>query len=281
MAASTLPLASPAAPLRAWITRHDLGVYCALAILGTWSIWIPLIATRSAWASRPMPVYYLASWGPLLAAVIVTAATRGVTGLRELGGRMLRWRVAPVWWVVAVSPLIAFALLALGLRVVTGARVDVSLLGRVNFLPDLGALGALLLWCLSYGLGEETGWRGFALPRLQRKHGALAATLRLSAIIALWHAPAFLLVYDPRILPGFLPGLVAGAIVFTWLYNSTRGSILIAAVWHGAFNFVTASAASAGAVAAILTTAVMVWAVAVVMIYRPAHLARVARQVTG
>ena len=128
---------------------------------------------------------------------------------------------------------------------------------------------ALPLWVLTFGIGEETGWRGFALPRLQESHSPLGATIILWVFWALWHLPLFFYSYEVSILPGFLIGLLAGAINFTWLYNSTDGSILLVALWHGTFNFTTAcSSCKTGLSAAVISTLVMVWAVAIVLFYR-------------
>jgi membrane protease YdiL (CAAX protease family) len=97
----------------------------------------------------------------------------------------------------------------------------------VNFLPDLG-LGAWAVWFATSGCGEELGWRGFALPRLQRTHSALISSVLLAIGWAGWHLPAFF--YLPsytamglQILPGFFLGVLAGSIVLTWLYNSSGG----------------------------------------------------------
>jgi membrane protease YdiL (CAAX protease family) len=219
-------------------------------------------------------VYYFAAFGPLLAAVIITCVMSGQEGLKELLERVFRWRVGPIWWIISLSPLALFAITLLVLRFIDGEWFDLNLLGQIEFMPDLG-FGAFFLWLFTYGIGEETGWRGFALPRLQKNHSALRATLILWIFIAIWHAPAFFLVYDPKILPGFLPGLLAGAIVFTWLYNSTNGSILMVTIFHGAFNFVAASKASkAGILAAIISTVVIVWAVLVVILFKPANLSK-------
>jgi uncharacterized membrane-anchored protein len=85
---------------------------------------------------------------------------------------------------------------------------------------------------------------------------------------------------DATILVGFLVGLLAGAITFTWLYNSTGGSILLVALWHNAFNFVTGCVAcKIGVVAAVVSTLVMVWAVVVVIWLRPATLSRAGKEV--
>jgi membrane protease YdiL (CAAX protease family) len=204
----------------------------------------------------------------MIAALIVTVMTGGWRGLRDLLGRITKWRLKPGWWLAASAPL-GFYLLAAGATwAIRGEPVDLIAMGQVDFLPPLG-LAALPVWILTFGIGEETGWRGFALPRLQENHGPHRATVILWAFWALWHLPLFFYSYEVSILPGFLIGLLAGAIVFTWLYNGSGGSVLLVAVWHGAFNFTTAcSSCKTGLSAAVISVLVMVWAVVIVLFYR-------------
>jgi membrane protease YdiL (CAAX protease family) len=261
-------------------TRHSLLLFFLLAYALSWAVEIPLALRAQGLIAVPIPwsLHYLAAYGPMLAAIIVTGLTSGREGLRELFGRMLKWRVRPVWWLVALAPLVLYALLALVLRFIPGQGADLAALGEIDFLPNLGA-GALLVWFLTFGLGEETGWRGYALPRLQRGRSALSATVILWVFWALWHLPFFFYLYDVTVIPGLLLGLLAGAITFTWLYNSTGGSILLVAVWHGAFNFVTGClACKTGLSAAVVSTLVMVWAVVVVVWFKPATLSRAGKQ---
>ncbi len=267
--------------MKTFIRKHSLMAYFILTYVFSWSIFISLALKKHGIIdiSIPFSIYYCAAYGPMLAAIVTTGLIGGAEALRDLFGRMFRWRVSVLWWIVALSPLLLLGVTAVILRFVNGVWFDLNLLGQVEFLPDIG-VGALVLWLLTYGIGEETGWRGFALPRLQRNRGALRATLSLWIFWAFWHAPAFFLVYDPKILPGFLPGLLAGAILFTWLYNSSSGSILIVAIWHGVFNFTTASKASkAGLISAIISTIVMVWAAVVIMVFKPRNLSHAERQV--
>ena len=193
----------------------------------SWAVEIPLALRAQGLLSAHVPwsLHYLAAYGPMLAAIIVTGITRGRGGLRELVGQMLKWRVRPVWWLVALAPLVLYALLTLVLRFIPGQEADLVALGQIEFLPNLG-VGALFVWILTFGLGEETGWRGFALPRLQEGRSALSATGILWVLWALWHLPLFFYLYDATILVGLILGLLAGAVVFTWLYNSAGGSTM-------------------------------------------------------
>ncbi|MFN3927040.1 MAG: type II CAAX prenyl endopeptidase Rce1 family protein [Pseudanabaenaceae cyanobacterium] len=161
-------------------------MYFILAYVISWAVEIPLALKAQGLSQAPIPlsIHYLAGYGPMLAAVIMTWLTGGVSGLKALFGGILKWRVQPVWWLVAISPV------ALALRLIQGQPLDLSMLGQVDFLPNLG-LGALFLWLLTYGIGEETGWRGFALPRLQKNRSALFATFILWVFWSLWHLRAF------------------------------------------------------------------------------------------
>ena len=145
-------------------------------------------------------------------------------------------------------------------------------------MPNLG-IGALILWLATFGFGEEIGWRGYALPRLQRDHSALSATLILGVMWVVWHVPAFFYL-DTYVslglaaFPLFALGVLTGAIVLTWIYNTTGGSVLMVAVWHGVFDFIAASKASDGYIAALMSAAIMIWAVVIVVVYKPADLSR-------
>jgi membrane protease YdiL (CAAX protease family) len=263
-----------------WFQKYSLPGYFVLAYAISWTVGIPLalIAQGKLNWQIPFYVHYLYAYGPMLAALIMTGLTKGKSGIADIFERLFKWRMRPIWWIVALSPLAGYLVIVMIQRIISGVWADLSLLGEVNFLPNLGG-GALLLWIFTYGIGEEIGWRGYALPRLQEKMSSLSATLVLGALWALWHLPIFFYLFDPAIAIGWFFGLMSGAIVFTWLYNSTDGSLLAVALWHGAFNFITASKAGDGLGAAIMSTLVMVWAVALIFIYKPANLSRQAKQV--
>lgn len=260
--------------------------FFVLALGFSWAVAFLLIATTRGWFGLHLPfaLHYLSAYGPLLAAFIVARAERGPAGPQDLLRRMVAWRVGWRWWLIgAGSPFILFAVSAALARAAGRPWPDLWVLGQVNFLPALGA-GAWVLWVLTSGFGEETGWRGFALPRLQRGRSALSATLILWIFWILWHLPAFF--YLPTYtqlglanFPGFALGVLAGAILFTWLYNSTRGSILMVALWHGGFNFVSAPPGLPVAMSVTMSVLVMVWAVFVVLLVKPAALSTAGKQV--
>lgn len=264
-----------------WAKKHPLLAFFILAYALSWVVEIPLaLEAQGIIQTRiPFSIHYLAAYGPMCSALIVTGVTGGSQGLRELLGKMMKWKVSPGWWLVALAPVGLYSLAAAALWLTQREPIDLAAMGQVDFLPAIG-LAALPMWILTFGIGEETGWRGFALPRLQEGRSALHATIILWAFWALWHLPLFFYSYEVSILPGFLIGLLAGAIVFTWLYNSTGSSILMVALWHGTFNLTTACVScKTGISAAVISTLVMVWAVIVVLLFKPTGLSRRTEQV--
>ncbi|MCS7247698.1 MAG: CPBP family intramembrane metalloprotease [Anaerolineales bacterium] len=169
----------------------------------------------------------------------------------------------------AFSPVIVLGVVVLVLRLVSGTWQAAGVFGKVAELPSLGWLSGWLAWILISGLGEETGWRGFALPRLQARYSARDASLILGLLWAGWHAPAFFYNYELSLFSvlAFVVSIVAGAMVLTWLYNSTGGSVFATILWHGSYNAVVAG--SEGTVAAAVTAAVILAFILIVRRYGP------------
>jgi membrane protease YdiL (CAAX protease family) len=242
-------------------------VYAALAYGVSWACWLPL-----AWVARVVvvggwPTHLPGLVGPAAAAVVVSLVFGGRKVALRLAGQVLRWRIG-WWWLVAISPLL-LVVGDLAVRIAAGnAGQALREVGEVNGLPQWTVIGVAILLVV-VGLGEETGWRGFLQPVLQRRMRPLLAVLVVAAIWAAWHAPLFLIVGNyrgltPATLVGFVFGLACGAVVLGWLYNRT-GSVLAAAVWHATYNLTAATAASHGLLAAISTTAVIVAATGLVV----------------
>lgn len=262
--------------LSSWLKRHTLALYFTLAFVFSWAIYLPLVAVRQGWTTAAIPysIHYLASFGPALAAFIVTALTTGRAGLAELWGRIIRWRVRWPYAAFAIlSPVALFALAGLAMRLLQGAWPDLHLLGQTNYLPYLG-WGVLPLWLITFGFGEEIGWRGFALPRLQAKMSVSRATLVLGLLWTLWHVPTFF--YHETyvgmgwiMIPGFIIGVLCSAVLFTWLYNGTGGSVLMVAIWHALFDLLSASAAGRDFIPIVTSAGVIIWALIVANVEKP------------
>ena len=210
------------------IRNHPFATFLVVAFGFAWFMWLLEAFYPHSTAFIPSPTF-----GPLIAALIVLAFTRGKSGVKELLGRMVRWRVGLGWYAVAFLLPTILALVAV--------YTNVLLLGAAA--PSAAELGKWPLIMLLYPLllifdgplGEEPGWRGFALPALQAGRSALVASVVLGVIVVLWHVPKLML--DPSFRPvPFALFTVAGAILFTWIYNSTDGSVLLTTLFHGSIN---------------------------------------------
>jgi CAAX protease family protein len=214
------------------------------------------------------PTHAPALIAPGLAAVLVCLLLGDRRRLAGLAAGLVRWRMPLRWWVAALSPL-GFLAVALAAGAAAGQLPAAGAFGRYTGLPAVGVLGVAALALVVNGFGEETGWRGFLLPLLQKRVGALEAALVIAPLWALWHLPFFFLLasyrgFGPLELVGFLIGITSGSIVLTWLYNGSGGSILAVAVWHTLYNLTTATTAGEGIVAPVVSTLVIVLAVVLV-----------------
>jgi membrane protease YdiL (CAAX protease family) len=268
------------------ITQSPLLAYFLLAYAISWSFEIPIALSAQGWADIEVPygIHYLASFGPMLAALAVVARTEGWPGLRRLLGGLRQWRVAAGYWAFSIlGPIALFAIAALAGRVIDGVWPDLRQLGQPDYLPYLGVFGTLALWLVTFGLGEEVGWRGFALPRLQRTRTAASASMILGVVWGLWHLPA-LFYRDTYLAMGFLAlPMLLGSVIFasilmTWLFNATRGSLLLVVLFHGVFNLLSVSEAGGDWAAVIMGASAVAWAVFVMRRYGPEHAGPVPRQ---
>jgi len=253
--------------------RNESILFVLLAFLFSWSIGIPLALAENGIIAPILPkwTHYLIPLGPLLSALLITRISAGKAGVRNLYRRMVYIKVCPRWWAVSFFPLVLGLLLVWLLNAVTGASIRVSDLGALKYLPALG-LWALPFWFFTFGIGEETGWRGFLLPRMLTGRSALSATVGVAVIWALWHAPQFFYHYPPAMLPGWLVGLTAGSIILTWLYNSASNSIFMTAIWHACFNFITGTSADTGYLPMVISAAVIIWSLIVLIRHKPKDL---------
>lgn len=242
------------------VRRHPLGSFFVLACLFSWAYWIPAAVVASHLSHFPGLL------GPMLAAVVVTAIREGKAGLQELAARMVRWRVPLRWYAVALAPA-AGALLALGALAAAGRGwPSLDEFSTMPGVPDLGWLGLFAVVLVVNGYGEEVGWRGFAWARFRERHTLRGAAMLLAVPWAIWHIPTFwldtgLAELDLVVVPGWLVGLAAGAVVLGWLYEQAGSSLLVVALFHAFLNMASASLATEGIPAAVVSVSVIVWAI--------------------
>ena len=213
----------------AFVKRHRLTTFFTLAYALSWWAWIPY-----AVGAFPNPV---ASFGPFLAAIVVLALTEGKAGILGLFRRMVRWRVAAGWYAVALLLPAVLAASAAALNVLLGAQPP----SAVQLASWTGIFSTFALVLLIPGVGgawEEPGWRGYALPRLQNGRSALVASLILAALIAGWHLP---LMVAGQVHYSDIVLMLGGVIVYNWVFNNAKGSVLIIMLMHAANNAVSGS----------------------------------------
>jgi uncharacterized protein len=214
----------------------------------SWVCWIgaALWAGTNVWESPARWLVYLGGTGPMLAGVGMTYLAAGTAGLRELWLRTIDPRRIPGRWmaVALLLPVLAMA----------GAVAVAALTGMMPEAVDGGRLGELIvspmalltfaLFVLIFGpVPEEIGWRGYVLDALQARWSALSASLLLGAAWALWHTPLFFIAgyYADGTPPEpvlFTVAILVHSILYTWIYNHTGHSVLVAILFHFMINFV-------------------------------------------
>jgi membrane protease YdiL (CAAX protease family) len=196
-----------------WVARHRLTTFFVLAFVLAWWSW-PLYQ----WDVWPRQAFN--AIGALLAAVIVIAVADGKPGFRDLGRRMIRWRVP--WYYYAFALLVP-VVLRLGMSAVNSAAD-----------PDWTGMAWSSFALTFLPMAEEPSWRGFAVPRLQRDRSPLVSAAILGLLVALWHLP---LLGDIGA-AGFVTTFII-TIVYVWLFNRTGGSVLLVLLFHNAQGFLT------------------------------------------
>ena len=221
--------------------NHPLIAFFALAFALAWAILIPSVLASYGLMNLPGPTLLLLvmGYGPTIAAVLVSGALGGWAEIRALLTRLLIWRVGWGWWAVTLFLNGGIILASLGLYGLLGNAVPPF--------PPLGP-GLLLEILVMFVLvalinGEEIGWRGFALPRLQARYGVPATVIVLGVMETVFHLPIFFN-NGPSEAGGqngtpflaFLASSVLAVFLFVWLYDHTRGSLLIATLFHASMN---------------------------------------------
>jgi membrane protease YdiL (CAAX protease family) len=224
---SMVQATAPRAKWRSLVARHDLAAFFVLAFLFSWYPWV--IAVVRGTVSGPNPL------GPLIAALIVAGLAEGRSGMRSLLGRIVRARIGFSSYAIIFGLPILLCAIAATIMAVFGQRIALPTAAAVRELPE-----RFLFILLFIGLGEEPGWRGFALPRLQRTHTPFAASLILAPIWALWHLPLMGNEFPAPIIPTFLISLLGGTLIQTWLFNRTKGSVFAQMLFHATVNTVGA-----------------------------------------
>src|SRR5215207_3865380 len=246
-ATTAAPQPAAVSPLRGLLIRHPLVSFFTLAYALTWLAWSPWYLSEDGVGLLPYDAEGISNYlntvalivGPTLSAFIMTGATEGREGVRGLLRRIVLWRVGLWWYLFVLAGIPAIILLSTVFLPGALASFEASAVPSTLFLYVVA--GPVFLF-IGGPVFEEIGWRGFALPRLQRLHGPLAGSLILGTLWGLWHLPLFLIpAWDTP--HGSLPEValfvilaVSIAVVLTWVFNNTKGSVLLAILAHGSIN---------------------------------------------
>ena len=190
----------------------------------------------------PESFFFIAASSASIAGIILTAIVAGKAGLRHLFGRIKIWRVGWMWWAFALFAVLGIVILGK----VINALIGLDPLNLSNIPQGLVmVVPVFLMQIFTAGLGEELGWRGFLLPRMQGRYNALVAGLIVGILHGLWHAPMFfvegLSPYQEMVeLIGLIPAILgygifyvgSWSILFTCVLNNTKGSLLLIFVSH-------------------------------------------------
>jgi len=212
-----------------WVKRSPLVAYFVLVFGIEWLavlILPPLVP--------PMIALLIGSWLPNAVGVFVTWLAGGRAGLREMFSKVVLWRIDFRWYAVALFAPMTMAFLAIGLSMLFGNPVP-------DFPPTSQLLPIVLGAVFTGAMGEELGWRGTALPRLQARWNALVSSLLLGVLWGLYHLPSFLLsglpLQNQPLIP-FMVGALGLTVLISWTFNHTGGSLIPVFLYHFAFNFI-------------------------------------------
>lgn len=233
--------------MRSYIEKNPLKMYFILAFGFTWLVLGPGVASSLGlldFEFEGTVLTILGGVGPLLAAIIVTGVTEGRIGISRIFRSMFTWKIKFRWWAASVLLLAGFFALATGFGILTGGSKPASNLG---IYLNGGNLILVMILLLIGSFGEEPGWRGFALPRLQNGRSPMKATFILTIFWWIWHLPTYWtlpLAMDAVHKYGFFAAfgiqfivLLLLSILCTWVYNGSGGSVLMPVLLHASWNF--------------------------------------------
>ena len=222
--------------MKSFIKHNQISIFFVLTFVLSWFPWYAGIAPE------------VMAMGPSIAAFIVVLILGGKRGFVDLLKPFGRWRVSLGLWGLAIFGPGILYLIGIGVHLLMGGKAPPFIMIReeLNLLPLYLVMVVLMPW--NGPVGEEFGWRGYALPKLQHKYGPLIASLVIGTVWGIWHLPDFFAplgvigALTSALGMGFLIpytlGTIANTVFMTWLYNKSKASALIAGiVWHAAIDF--------------------------------------------
>lgn len=215
----------------------DLIPFFLLTYAISWLVWCSTKSTEDA----NQILFWVAGFAPTIVATILTFAKQKWQGVKQLF--RIKWRSKPIWYLIALLATPLTLLLALGINILLGGSLPryVDAIHMIKSIDDLPMVIIIFLYIFFFtAVGEEFGWRAYALPRLQMTFSPFFASLILGVVWGLWHLPLFGILGDfHQQLPisWFILQVLGTTFIFTWLYNQTNGNIMISLIFHTSTNF--------------------------------------------
>ena len=213
----------------------NLSRYLSWTLGISFAVGLPVAAASHGLLPVDLPIELLLV---LLVSPAAVAIGLAATGTGRAGISRLLWRrglrPAARWWAIALLTPFAINAAALLAYAIGGGTVP-DLPGTPAPEQQVVPVWLLPLMFLAYSAAEEVGWRRYALPRMQVRTSALTASMLLGLIWALWHLPLHLVADSTQAsidYPSYVVGAMAMAVVFTWLYNSSGGSLAVVVLLH-------------------------------------------------
>jgi uncharacterized protein len=260
----------------------QLLTFFALTYLISWIIWLPLYGHLFGLTNFPTIHFNhaIGGLGPLIASFLTTFIFLKTDGVKKLLAKCFQIKPLLYLAIALFSPFILALVASLASHFINKTPVNFSGLLSTKEFPQWCLLTFFIYNLLFFGFGEEVGWRGFALPRLLNKSNALIASILLTLFWALWHLPLFFYRqgYTTMELPGILGwvfSLLTGSILLTWLYNSSRESILICAVFHSTIDIAFTSDIADKNIVNYMGFLITVWGIITIIIFKPKNLTKV------
>lgn len=220
-----------------FLQRHAVSIFFVLAFALTWLFQIPLVLDARGMLPFHVPGFFVFLQGPMpgIAALLMAGLVSGRAGVLDLLRRVIRWRVGIVWYVIAIfGSGILYMGAVFGSTLLGGAAPVVPSLS-LTLLAGIGIQMAIYLifnW-------EDIAWRGFAATRLQATQSALVTAIILGVVEGAFHIPLFFAPTSSQADSPFLSFMllsIAGVVILNWVFNNTRGSVLLAMLFHAAAN---------------------------------------------
>jgi membrane protease YdiL (CAAX protease family) len=276
------------ASLHSLFIMKQVITFFGLSYFISWFVWLPFYGHLIGLSNLPLLPYQhaLGGLGPLLAAILTTWIFLKNQGVKALLKQIFQIKPIIYLLVALFSPFLLSVLAALINYIIYKTPINLSALLIAKEFPHFHLVTFFIYNLIFFGFGEEVGWRGFALPRLQTKTNALTASIILTFFWALWHWPLFF--YRPNYMAmglsgilGWLFSLLTGSVLLTWLYNSSKASILVCAIFHATIDIAFTADFSDQGMVGIMGFLITLWGILTIIIFKAQNLSFKKRQMVS